>query len=61
MTYRKKAELLIMTHLGVSEYSAKEIVRLIETEGEYTPRVMSVLNAPENTENWDDEIPKSEE
>ena len=50
-----------MTHLGVSEYSAKEIVRLIETEGEYTPRVMSVLNAPENTEDWDDEIPKSEE
>ena len=58
MTYLQKAEQLLMAHFGVSNRAAADIIQLIDTEGEYTPRVMPVLNAPEDAEDWDGEIPE---
>ena len=60
MTYRQKAEQLLMERLGVSKYSAPDIVQLLEIEGEYIPAVLGALNAPNDIEEWDAEIPESE-
>ncbi|MBQ8806528.1 MAG: hypothetical protein IJZ68_08745 [Bacteroidaceae bacterium] len=60
MTYRKKAEQLLMERLGVNEFSAPDIVRLLEREGEYIPAVFGVLNVSSEIEDWDAEIPESE-
>jgi hypothetical protein len=59
MTYREKAEELLMSLLGANEYEAPAIVRLLEREGEYIPCVFKVLNAPRDVENWDTEIEDS--
>ena len=61
MTYRQKAEKMLMERMGVSEYSAAEIVRLLEREGEYTPRVLGALNAAPDAEEWDEIAPESED
>lgn len=60
MTYRQKAEQMLMERMGVNTYSAAEIVRLIEREGEYTPRVFGALNAAPDAEEWDEIAPESE-
>ena len=53
MTYRDKAEKLLTDYLGVNEYNAKDIVRVISEECEYKPCVFRRLNAPEELEDWD--------
>jgi hypothetical protein len=60
MTYRQKAEQLLVERMGVSEYAAAKIIRLLEQEGEYTPRVLGVLNAAPDAEEWDEPAPESE-
>ena len=60
ITYRQKAEQLLMEKLGVSQYAAPEIIRLIEREGEYIPAVFGVLNVSNEIEDWDSVIPESE-
>ena len=60
MTYRQKAEQLLMERLGVSKYSAPDIVQLLEREREYIPAGLGALNAPNDIEDWDAEIPESE-
>jgi hypothetical protein len=56
MTYREKAEELLISLLGVNKYEAPAIVSLLELEGEWTPRVFGILDAPEDAEEWDAEI-----
>ena len=60
MTYRQKAAQLLIERMGVSPYHALDIVNLIDREGEYIPAVFNALDAPEDIEDWDTEIPESE-
>ena len=60
MTYRQKAEQILIERLGVNQYVAADIVRLLEREGEYTPRVLGALNATPDAEEWDEIAPESE-
>lgn len=53
MTYREIAINRLMS-IGISEYDAKEIINLIEQEGEYAPQVFQDFKEHPN-DNWDAE------
>ncbi len=57
MTYRKKLEEALVSELGVNPAHAKEIVELIENEGEFVPCAFKILKAPDNVDNWDEKLP----
>ena len=58
MTYRKKAEQIIRVKLGVNSWTAERIVELM-VKDDYIPRAIPALQAPEELEDWDVEMPNS--
>lgn len=57
MTYKEKAVEIIMDKLQVkNKWEAIDIVDGISEYGEYKPCVLGVLNAPEDVEDWNQEV-----
>ena len=56
MTYRKKAEQIIRVKLGVNSWAAERIVELMAKD-DYVPCAIPALQAPEELEDWDVEMP----
>ena len=54
MTYREEAIRRLMS-VSINEYEAREIVELIEEQGEFAPQVFNDF-AEDLEDNWDNEL-----